>query len=122
MPNLHRTVLLKEAVRALITNRNGIYVDCTYGRGGHSRAIANERRPEGRVLLVDRDRTAIRHARTKFEGDPRFAALAHKSWPGHSAMDQGDQPPAPYRHRQNPYRQAVWGIKCGAAPKGQLLM
>ncbi len=71
MPNLHRTVLLKEAVRALITNRNGIYVDCTYGRGGHSSAIANELHPDGRLLLVDRDLTAIRHARTKFEGDPR---------------------------------------------------
>ena len=75
MPNLHRTVLLEEAVRALITNRDGIYVDCTYGRGGHSSAIARELGSDGRLLLVDQDLTAIRHAHMRFEGDPRVLRI-----------------------------------------------
>ena len=42
MMKLHQTVFLEEAVSALIRDRNGTYVDCTYGRGGHSNAIAEE--------------------------------------------------------------------------------
>ena len=71
MPNAHRTVLLEEALRGLVTKRNGTYVDCTYGRGGHSVAIARELNFDGRLLLVDRDLTAIHHARTRFDGDSR---------------------------------------------------
>ena len=71
MTNVHQAVLLKEAVRALITNRNGTYVDCTYGRGGHSSAIASELGADGRLLVVDRDLTAIQHARVTFASDPR---------------------------------------------------
>jgi 16S rRNA (cytosine1402-N4)-methyltransferase len=67
----HQTVLLEEAVSALITNLSGTYVDCTYGRGGHSQAIANRLEPHGRLLVVDRDKTAIDHAKEKFKDDPR---------------------------------------------------
>jgi 16S rRNA (cytosine1402-N4)-methyltransferase len=67
----HQTVLLEEAVSALITNRSGIYADCTYGRGGHSHAILNTLKPDGRLLVVDRDKTAIDHAKEKFKNDPR---------------------------------------------------
>ena len=72
MTNLHQTVLLEEAVRALITNRNGTYVDCTYGRGGHSSAIASELGADGRLLVVDRDLAAIQHARNTFGNDARI--------------------------------------------------
>ena len=72
MTNVHQAVLLKEAVRALITNRNGTYVDCTYGRGGHSSAIASELGADGRLLVMDRDLTAIQHARGTFASDPRI--------------------------------------------------
>jgi len=67
----HQTVLLEEAVHALITNRSGTYVDCTYGRGGHSQAIADSLDPEGRLLVVDRDETAVAHAENRFKGDNR---------------------------------------------------
>jgi len=70
-PVAHQTVLLEEAVRALITNRNGTYVDCTYGRGGHSEAIVRELGAEGRLLVVDRDRVAVEHALERFADDPR---------------------------------------------------
>ena len=71
MTDPHQTVLLEEAVQALITNRSGTYVDCTYGRGGHSQAIVNTLGEDGRLLVVDRDRTAIDHAEEKFKDDPR---------------------------------------------------
>ena len=75
MTNLHRTVFLKEAVSALITKRDGTYVDCTYGRGGHSSVIARELGTDGRLLVVDRDLTAIRHARVIFGNDPRVLII-----------------------------------------------
>ena len=68
---LHQTVLLEEAVRALITNRNGAYVDCTYGRGGHSQEIVNQLEDGGRLLVIDRDREAIHHAEERFRHDSR---------------------------------------------------
>ena len=71
MLNPHQTVLLEEAVHALITERNGTYVDCTYGRGGHSQAIVDQLGPEGRLLTIDRDETAIEHARQRFGHDSR---------------------------------------------------
>lgn len=67
----HQTVLLEEAVHALITNRSGTYVDCTYGRGGHSQAIADSLNPDGRLLVVDRDETAVAHAQERFRNDDR---------------------------------------------------
>jgi len=69
--NPHQTVLLEEAVHALITNRNGTYVDCTYGRGGHSQAIADRLNADGRLLVVDKDLAAIDHAEARFRHDPR---------------------------------------------------
>ena len=67
----HQTVLLEEAVRALITNRDGTYIDCTYGRGGHSAAIAAALSSDGRLLVIDRDLAAVDHARQTFADDPR---------------------------------------------------
>ncbi len=67
----HQTVLLEEAVHALITKRNGSYVDGTYGRGGHSQAIADRLDDSGRLLVVDRDADAVAHAKDRFATDPR---------------------------------------------------
>ncbi|MDR2613852.1 MAG: 16S rRNA (cytosine(1402)-N(4))-methyltransferase RsmH [Candidatus Accumulibacter sp.] len=69
----HRTVLLQEAVEALAVVPSGIYVDGTFGRGGHSRAILDLLGPEGRLLALDRDPQAIAEAR-RIE-DRRFVAL-----------------------------------------------
>ena len=76
MTDSHQTVLLEEAVAGLITNPSGIYVDCTYGRGGHSQAIVNALAADGRLLVVDRDKVAIEHAEEKFKDDPRVM-VAH---------------------------------------------
>ena len=67
----HTTVLRREAVEALVTTPDGIYVDGTYGRGGHSRAVLERLSPAGRLIAFDRDPQAVAAARA--EGfDPRF--------------------------------------------------
>jgi 16S rRNA (cytosine1402-N4)-methyltransferase len=66
-PLAHRTVLLEEAVVALAIDadhrRDGVYVDATFGRGGHSRAILERLGPKGRLLALDRDPDAVAAAR-----------------------------------------------------------
>ncbi|AWI79687.1 16S rRNA (cytosine(1402)-N(4))-methyltransferase [Parazoarcus communis] len=56
---LHITVLLQEGVDALAIRPDGIYVDCTFGRGGHSREILARLGPAGRLIAFDRDLVAI---------------------------------------------------------------
>ena len=58
----HTTVLLKEAVAALVTRPDGLYVDATFGRGGHSRAILSQLAPQGRLVVFDKDLEAIAEA------------------------------------------------------------
>ena len=58
----HRTVLLNEAVDALALDgarASGIYIDGTFGRGGHSRLILSRLAPEGRLYAFDKDPQAI---------------------------------------------------------------
>ncbi|MDR3300576.1 MAG: 16S rRNA (cytosine(1402)-N(4))-methyltransferase RsmH [Candidatus Accumulibacter sp.] len=74
-PLTHRTVLLREAVEALAVKPCGVYVDATFGRGGHSRAILERLGSDGRLLALDRDPQAIAEAR-QIE-DRRFTA-AHR--------------------------------------------
>ncbi|MDE2612426.1 MAG: 16S rRNA (cytosine(1402)-N(4))-methyltransferase RsmH [Burkholderiales bacterium] len=58
-PWLHRTVLLDEAVAALVTQPEGVYVDGTFGRGGHARAILARLAPAGRLYVFDKDPEAL---------------------------------------------------------------
>ncbi|MGB4855923.1 MAG: 16S rRNA (cytosine(1402)-N(4))-methyltransferase, partial [Candidatus Dechloromonas phosphoritropha] len=55
----HVTVLLEEAVEALAIRAEGVYLDATFGRGGHSRRILERLNEKGRLLAVDRDPMAI---------------------------------------------------------------
>ena len=55
----HKTVLLREAVDALNIKADGIYVDATFGRGGHSREILARLGANGRVVALDRDPLAV---------------------------------------------------------------
>jgi len=67
----HDTVLLEEALAALQVKPNGIYVDGTFGRGGHSRRILAALGEEGRLIAVDRDSAAEEAAKNIV--DPRFS-------------------------------------------------
>jgi 16S rRNA (cytosine1402-N4)-methyltransferase len=73
----HRTVLLDEAVNALITRVDGVYVDGTFGRGGHSRAVLARLGQAGRLIAFDKDPQAIATSRTIV--DPRFD-IEHESF------------------------------------------
>ena len=68
----HRPVLLDEVVQALSVRADGIYVDGTFGRGGHAQAILERLGPQGRLLAFDRDPQAVQAAEKKFSGDARF--------------------------------------------------
>lgn len=69
----HITVLLHEAVEGLNINPCGIYIDGTFGRGGHSRLILSKLGEQGRLIAIDRDPRAIAEARTI--QDPRFQII-----------------------------------------------
>ena len=71
----HTTVLLHEAVDALVTDPSGIYVDATFGRGGHSRLLLQRLSPQARVVAFDRDPEAVAAAASgaTFIEDTRFS-------------------------------------------------
>ncbi|AOZ51285.1 16S rRNA (cytosine(1402)-N(4))-methyltransferase RsmH [Chromobacterium vaccinii] len=69
---VHRTVLLTEAVDALAIRPDGVYVDCTFGRGGHSRLILSKLGPSGRLIAFDKDLEAIAVADRLAAEDSRF--------------------------------------------------
>lgn len=69
----HTTVLLDEAVNGLNIRADGIYIDGTFGRGGHSRLILSQLGPKGQLLAIDRDPQAI--AAAQAIDDPRFSII-----------------------------------------------
>lgn len=73
----HTSVLLREAVDALNIQPNGIYIDCTFGGGGHSRAILAQLGLNGRLIAFDQDPQAVAQANTI--NDNRFQ-IYHKSF------------------------------------------
>lgn len=68
----HISVLLDEAITGLAIDPDGCYIDCTFGRGGHSTQILSQLSENGRLIAIDRDPTAIKAAE-KFADDKRFA-------------------------------------------------
>jgi 16S rRNA (cytosine1402-N4)-methyltransferase len=81
----HTTVLLHEAVEALQVKPQGIYVDGTFGRGGHSRLIMQKLGPQGRLIALDKDLVAIEAG--KEIKDPRFE-LVHSGFENLSSVLQ----------------------------------
>jgi 16S rRNA (cytosine1402-N4)-methyltransferase len=77
LPWSHTTVLLSEAVQALVTHPDGLYVDGTFGRGGHSRAVLSMLGAKGRLVAFDKDPEAV--AAAALITDPRFA-ICHGSF------------------------------------------
>jgi len=71
----HETVLKDEAASALVKNPAGRFVDCTYGRGGHTEAILARLTDDGRLLVIDRDLDAIADANRKYAKDERVVIV-----------------------------------------------
>ena len=67
----HNPVLLKQSVDDLVTNPDGIYVDCTFGGGGHSREILSRISEKGRLFSFDQDLDALKNT----IDDPRFTLI-----------------------------------------------
>lgn len=68
----HATVLLDEAVAALVTDPAGFYVDGTFGRGGHSALILSRLDDDGSLMSIDKDPEACATAKARFADDSRF--------------------------------------------------
>ena len=92
----HEPALLEETLRGLQPDPQGYYVDATFGRGGHSRAILEMLGSDGRLHAIDRDPEAIHAGRRLQQHDPRFSiehanfgrlgqALEKKDWVGRTA-------------------------------------
>jgi 16S rRNA (cytosine1402-N4)-methyltransferase len=75
----HETVFLREAVDLLVTDPDGIYVDGTFGRGGHSRQLLEKLGMRARLLVIDKDPEAIAVAEALRMTDPRVV-VAHGSF------------------------------------------
>ena len=69
----HSAVLLSEAVESLVVDPDGYYIDGTYGRGGHSKAILEKLSARGKLLVIDKDPEAIADGRSRFDGELRVA-------------------------------------------------
>ena len=82
----HTTVLLNEAVDALVTKPDGTYVDATFGRGGHSRLILSQLDAQGRLVAFDKDPEAV--AAGHAIGDPRFE-IRHQGFAALSELEAG---------------------------------
>ncbi|MEH6503151.1 MAG: 16S rRNA (cytosine(1402)-N(4))-methyltransferase RsmH [Cycloclasticus sp.] len=78
--NQHKPVLLDEALSGLIRQTDGVYIDGTFGRGGHSGAILQALSAQGQLLAIDKDMDAVTSSQAKvLLADERFE-LAHGSF------------------------------------------
>lgn len=68
----HQSVLLEEALDGLAIKADGIYIDGTFGRGGHSRAILQRLSASGQLIAIDKDPEAVHYAQQHFATDQRF--------------------------------------------------
>jgi len=73
--NAHVSVLLEPVLKGLAIKQDGIYVDGTFGRGGHSRAILERLTTNGQLIAIDRDPQAIASAEPFLTNDPRVTLV-----------------------------------------------
>lgn len=71
---MHYSVLLEESIDGLNIQTDGVYIDGTFGRGGHSKAILKKLGREGKLIAFDRDPDAVAYANTHFDA-PNFSIV-----------------------------------------------
>ena len=86
-PLQHIPVMLDEAVEGLAVHSGGRYLDGTFGRGGHARAVLSRLGLEGRLLLMDRDPQAIAAAESTLAADPRVS-IRHANFSSLAEWDE----------------------------------
>lgn len=70
--DIHHPVMLQEVVEALRIRPSGVYLDATFGRGGHAGAILDRLGEQGRLIAIDKDPRAVQVAKERLAGDHRF--------------------------------------------------
>ena len=86
----HLPVMWKEVMDGLRIKRDGVYLDGTFGRGGHARGMLEALGPDGRLLLTDKDPDAIAFAEAHFGADPRVS-IYHGSFADMRGWDKAAQ-------------------------------
>lgn len=79
MNNLHNPVLLNEAIKMLNIKPNGIYVDCTCGRGGHTNKILSCLNSQGKIICLDMDSDAFKYLSNEFK-DKKNVILVNRNF------------------------------------------
>ena len=72
---LHESVLKSEVIKALSIKPDGVYIDATFGRGGHSESILSSLGPHGRLVAIDRDPEAVEAALKLQKSDARLSVV-----------------------------------------------
>jgi 16S rRNA (cytosine1402-N4)-methyltransferase len=86
----HTPVLLAEVIDGLALQADGVYMDCTFGRGGHTRALLRELGPLGRVVAIDRDSQAVEAGRVLAAEDARVS-ITHANFDSVGAVAAAQQ-------------------------------
>ena len=71
----HEAVMTEEVLENLVLSEKGLYVDCTFGAGGHSSKILEKLNKEGKLLSMDKDINATNLITNEFKGDSRFKII-----------------------------------------------
>jgi 16S rRNA (cytosine1402-N4)-methyltransferase len=79
-PSYHEPVLCSEALRFLLTDPSGVYVDGTVGGGGHAERLCEALHPGGRLVCFDADRDAIHHARERLRDYGNRISFVHRNF------------------------------------------
>ena len=73
----HKPVLLEEVVVNVLTDKSGVYLDATFGRGGHSSMILEKLESNGKLIVIDKDLEAIKYAEEYFGNNSKVLHIYH---------------------------------------------
>lgn len=90
----HTSVLLHETIDCLLTDPNGLYIDCTLGGAGHTSYLLERLGPGGRIIGFDQDERAVEHARSRFDGEDRVIIVRKNFSQMEQTLKDGGYPAA----------------------------